>query len=238
MLAVVALASLLTPAHAKDGASKNEVHVAALVGAGVAHNGAAYTVASEDVLDGAALGSAGKVAPGGAAEGSLGSLLMPMGLDVRLHWGRVMVAAGMDWSLVATSGVRMLEYKADPGPPDINRQSDTIGSTFDDAIYSRTWWLQAGGVLGQDAALGFGPRLGARWGWTNLSRGQQVLADVGWAFQPPVLESIDPIRPVVDAALFGGVSLPASDSIALEASNDGKTMFPVVGLDLSVGLMF
>ena len=72
---------------------------------------------------------------------------------------------------------------------------------------------------------------------TGLPRGQQAVASVGWAVQPAVFESLDPVKPVVDAELYGGIELPDANSMALEAAS-GRTLFPVAGLKMSAGLMF
>jgi len=224
------------PANAGDS---SKVRVGVLFGSGLQSNAAAYSVQAAEVLDGAALGSAEKVAPGGSQAGEQGALIFPLQLEARLHRGHLMLHGGFQWGLLASSDETVfLETKTDPGPPDISRQSDTIGSTYDTAAAHRSWWVGAAGVLGQDADMGFGPRIGARWGRSDLPRSQQALASIGWAIQPPVLDSLDPIRPVIDANLYGGVSIPDTDSIALKAASDGQSMFPVVGLDMSVGLMF
>lgn len=230
--------SVFGQAHAEDAASAKDaskVHVGALFGAGLAYSSASYAVDAAQVSDGAAYSSADNVAPSGSSAGEQGALMTPLGVEARLHWRHMMVAAGLDWSVLAGGEQLLLENKQQVGLPDVNTRSDTIARTYDIKGVSPSYWVGASGVLGPDAAAGFGPRLGARWARTGLPRGQQAVASVGWAVQPPLLESLDPVRPMVDAELYGGVELPDADSLVAQASDE---MFMVAGFRTSIGLMF
>ena len=238
MFTSVLLCALTAPAHAEDAAPSrdaSELHVGVLIGAGLGYSGGAYAVDAGQVSDGAAYSSADKVAPGGAQAGEQGALMMPLGFEARLHWRHLMVAGGLDWSVLADEEQLLLENREQVGLPDVSSQSDTIARTYDTSAVSPSYWVGASGVLGPDAAAGFGPRLGARWARTGLPRGQRAVATFGWAVVPPVLESLEPVRPLVDAELYGGVERLDADSIAAQA---GDAMFPVAGFKTSIGLMF
>lgn len=238
MVPSLVLTSLLSVAHAAPAKKdRPELHGMAVFGAGAQYSGATYTVNEASVSEGAQYGAADKIAPGGEQAGSQGALAMPLGVELRLNRGRLMVSAGLDWSLLGTEDSIAVENRQQSGLSDATSQSDTIRGSYDIGTVSPRFSLGASGILGQDADIGFGPRLGARWTRTGLPRGQQAVAAVGWAIQPPVLESLDPVRPVVDFDVFGGVEIPDSDSIARAASADG-TLFPVAGLKANVGLAF
>ncbi|MEZ4318068.1 MAG: hypothetical protein R3F61_11210 [Myxococcota bacterium] len=117
-----------------------------------------------------------------------------------------------------------------PGGTTISRDFQQSANTLDGntaafstpSVRERTWqrgaFLTLGGVLGPDAAYGFGPRIAARTGWYNAPHAVDLTGHVGWAIKPP-LKAKDRadtrVFPVIDTDLFGGVALPFRDSILL-----------------------
>ena len=99
---------------------------------------------------------------------------------------------------------------------------------------NRHLWLGAGVVFGRNAALGFGPRLGLRWGWLNMPHGWELTLNPGLAWQPPVPKGGDRVRPLIDIDLRGGIDIRRNRSL-VEADNP---VHPIFGMTLGLGLTF
>ncbi|MEZ4318067.1 MAG: hypothetical protein R3F61_11205 [Myxococcota bacterium] len=96
------------------------------------------------------------------------------------------------------------------------------GTITTPVVIERTWqrgaFLTVGGVLGKDAAYGFGPRIAARTGWYNAPHAVDITGHLGWSIKPPLgnKDKTDTrVFPVIDTDVFGGVAMPFRDSIFL-----------------------
>ncbi|MFZ5475696.1 MAG: hypothetical protein ACOZNI_02875 [Myxococcota bacterium] len=101
---------------------------------------------------------------------------------------------------------------------------------------NRNLYLGTSVVLGRDAGIGFGPRIGFRIGWTNAPYALQTTAHVGWAFAPPGIKPLgDRVRPFIDVDGRVGASWPFKPSLA---HVDTIEVGAVFGLTAGVGLTF
>jgi hypothetical protein len=121
-------------------------------------------------------------------------------------------------------------------------------------LRERTWqrlvFLGAGGVIGRNASIGFGPRGWARVGWTNVPHAVDLTGHLGYTAQAPFsTKSTGRVRPIVDLDGFGGVLVPFRDSVYI-AGNDvapltaeardkklGRAL-PTFGFTAGIGLTF
>jgi hypothetical protein len=104
--------------------------------------------------------------------------------------------------------------------------------------------MGAGAVLGRDAAIGFGPRIGFRTGWTNLPHAWQTTAHLGYAMQGPSLSTFEGerVRPLLDADFRAGFSYALANSLqttneAPDIAHEARLM-PVFGFTVGGGFTF
>jgi hypothetical protein len=108
---------------------------------------------------------------------------------------------------------------------------------YNEVEINRNLFLGAAVVLGRDAGIGFGPRIGARIGWTNVPYALQTTGHVGLTIAPPGIKPLgDRVRPFVDVDGRLGVSWPFATSLAHTSSP--ITIAPVFGLTAGVGTTF
>lgn len=104
--------------------------------------------------------------------------------------------------------------------------------------FSRNMHMTVGGVLGRDAAAGFGLRGGVRAGLLNAPHAVDLTGRVGYALavKPKKKRKADSrVQALVDTELFGGALLPYGDTIHLLTNQDvGNTAFGVTNDDGSV----
>ncbi len=129
--------------------------------------------------------------------------------------------------------------------PDGNRPPKETCSEVEDVYnirkFNRNIWLGAGVVFGRNAAIGFGPRLAARFGWVNMSHSFQTTLHFGWSIQPPIPEASKRVRPLIDIDARGGVGIARPRSLQMDLAKideDEGRIKPVVGLTIGVGLTF
>jgi hypothetical protein len=95
-------------------------------------------------------------------------------------------------------------------------------------------YMSVGALLGRDAGVGFGPRLVARFGKTNVPYAFQSTLHFGWTLPPPMIKPVgDRVRPYVDIDVRGGVAVPFKASLAHEGG-----VKPVFGAVAGVGTTF
>lgn len=70
-----------------------------------------------------------------------------------------------------------------------------------------------GGMLGKEAALGFGPRGFIRTGFYNAPLAWDLTGHLGYALEAPFSAGTGRVRPMADAGVFGGVMIPMVQSI-------------------------
>jgi len=230
------------------------VRFAFLFSSGLLYNGAAvtYTEPSAEQAAGIDAGSVLGVNVGDAAgliDADLDPAFIPLNLELRGHYNRLMINFGAEFGYGMTDGGdlsntgddtgTLVEYYQHPGNKDAqavlnparNCTAQSDGSISCDEVYNirdfnRYLYMGAGVVLGRDAGIGFGPRFAARFGWTNIPHALQTTAHFGWAFQPPIPEAGGRVRPMIDADLRGGVAIARERSLqrdvadATQADND------------------
>ncbi len=233
------------------------VRFAFVFSSGLLYNGATVTYtepSSEDVASIEA-GDAVGVSLGdttGLVDADLDPAFLPLNLELRAHYNRLMVNFGAEFSLGLTDGGeiqgtgedtgRLIEYYQHPGNNDqggrdevIAVQNPTASCTTDadgnlvdcTEVYNirdfnRYLYLGAGVVLGRDAGIGFGPRFAGRFGWTNIPHAYQTTAHFGWAHQLPVPTAGGRVRPVFDADLRGGVAIARARSLQRDVAESTR----------------
>lgn len=196
------------------------------------------------------------------AELELNPAYVPVNFELRGHYNRLMVAIGAEFGFNANADSVWVEKYFLPGnedaevsqlepvevetDEDLDGDPDTVdtvteyrGKTllYNRAAINRNLYLGASVVLGRDAGIGFGPRIGARIGWSNVPHALQTTAHVGWAFAPPGVKALgDRVRPFVDVDGRVGVAWPFTNSLA--HYTDPVTVAPVFGLVAGVGTTF
>ncbi|MES2639006.1 MAG: hypothetical protein V4850_05970 [Myxococcota bacterium] len=198
----------------------------------------------------------------------LGPSFIPVTFELRGHYNRLMVSFGSEFGFNTGGDdgkAQWIERYRTRGAPDsrvakmqeITRLSDedVNGDGVIDAddtetffaatelLYNRVkinrnLFMGAAVVLGRDAGIGFGPRLGLRVGWTNVPYALQTTAHVGMTLAPPGIKPLgDRVRPFVDVDGRIGASFPFATSLAFD-KNAAITVMPVFGLTAGVGTTF
>ena len=190
---------------------------------------------------------------------------IPLNLQLRGHYNRLMLNVGAEFGYAVTDAddvgsnetgkalserypVRPLKDHPDATVVECNNQG-VCTEVFNNRDFNRHLYLGAGVLLGRDAGIGFGPRLAAQFGWTNLPHAFQTTAHFGWAIQPPIPPAAgERVRPLIDIDLRGGAAITRPDSLhrdLVEASkqdnnrnNDESIAMPVFGLTAGIGLTF
>ncbi len=232
------------------------VRFAFVFSSGLLYNGATvtYTEPSAEDVEGIEAGDVVGVNLGdatGLVDADLDPAFLPLNLELRGHYNRLMINMGAEFSLGLTDGGdlsgtgedtgRLIEYYQHPGNNDqggkdevIAVQNPTASCTTDadgkiscSEIYNirdfnRYLYLGAGMVLGRDAGIGFGPRFAGRFGWTNIPHAYQTTAHFGWAIQPPIPQAGGRVRPMLDADLRGGVAIARQRSLQRDLSASTK----------------
>jgi hypothetical protein len=169
--------------------------------------------------------------------------------ELRGHYNHLMVGLGLEYnvSVAADRGFREIprtqtrEHSPNPDgttQPTRDRILTTVGDrVITDAngqvtsssevlvpyvrelMFQRGVFLNVAGVIGDDAAAGFGPRIGIRTGWYNAPRALDLTAHGGWSVlmtRSKKKEKPDSrVHAIVDANVFAGAMLPHSDTLLL-----------------------
>ena len=187
---------------------------------------------------------------------------IPVNIEFRVHYNRLMVALGSEFGFNANdesvwvenyylpknldaevSQLKEVDNSEDTdGDGTISEDEEDITFVGERLLYNRqtinrNLYLGTSVVLGRDAGIGFGPRLGMRIGGTNVPHALQTTAHVGWAFQPPGIKALgDRVRPFVDVDGRVGASWPFANSLA--HGKEAITVAPVFGIVAGIGSTF
>ncbi len=187
---------------------------------------------------------------------------LPINFELRGHYNRLMVNVGIEAGLnLAGESDGWVEYYqfgknnddttaltgcryVDSGTTDDEGNkvyewdcSGEIYEVYNQQMFNRTLYFGSAVVLGRNAGLGFGPRIGFRVGWKNIPHGIQPTLNLGWALQPPMPEGGERVRPLVDIDLRGGVQVVTQNSLAIPDGENYK-IYPVFGMTVGVGTTF
>ena len=192
---------------------------------------------------------------------------LPMNFELRGHYNRLMVNVGIEpafnmaseedgWVEYYQLGKNKDDGRAVDGPcsfTTIDNNSDGEADTDSDGnvlvesdcgreilnerLLNRNLYFGSAVVLGRNAGLGFGPRIGFRVGWKNIPHGVQPTLNLGWALQPPIPEGGDRVRPLIDIDLRGGVIVSTESSLSIP-SGESYAVNPLFGFTVGVGLTF
>lgn len=196
--------------------------------------------------------------PADSIDADLGPNFIPVTFELRGHYNRLMVSIGSEFGF-NTGGddgdAKWIERYHTRGQPDadvvrlkevtvVDPDTDESDTSFvagerlyNEVEINRNLFLGAAVVLGRDAGIGFGPRIGARIGWTNVPYALQTTGHVGLTIAPPGIKPLgDRVRPFVDVDGRLGVSWPFATSLAHTSSP--ITIAPVFGLTAGVGTTF
>jgi hypothetical protein len=155
---------------------------------------------------------------------------------------------------VGTVEEQVLDDNGDPipvldedGNPEVDGDGNPVYQTerlpygskaYNEVEINRDIYVGASVVLGRDAGIGFGPRIGFRVGWTNVPYALQTTAHVGLTLAPPGIKPVgDRVRPFVDVDARAGLSWPFASSLAFDPDK-AVTVLPVFGLTAGVGTTF
>lgn len=185
------------------------------------------------------------------AEIQLAPAYVPLNLELRAHYNRLMVAMGWEFGFNtggADRNAQWIERFQTPGyddsvvtsvdVDDADGDDDTTESlpVYHEVGFNREFYLGVSALLGRDAGVGFGPRIGGRVGWTDVPYALQPTLNVGWNVAPPVLKLRgDRVRPFLDLDLRAGMSIPFKTSLAYTESFE---FHPVFGATAGVGSTF
>ncbi|MDP2312166.1 MAG: hypothetical protein Q8P41_04620 [Pseudomonadota bacterium] len=204
--------------------------------------------------------------PASEIDTDLGPSYVPVAFELRGHYNRLMVSLGTEFGFNTggddgkaqwieryhTRGnpeadVAKLKRIEVPSEEDINEDGVVDAQDVEERFVAtellynqvkinRNIFMGASVVLGRDAGIGFGPRLGVRVGWTNVPYALQTTAHLGMTLAPPGIKPLgDRVRPFVDVDGRVGASFPFATSLAHTAP---ITVAPVFGLTAGVGTTF
>jgi hypothetical protein len=187
---------------------------------------------------------------------------LPINFELRGHYNRLMVNVGIEAGLnlasgsdgwveyyqfgdnndttAALTGCRWVDEVVEAGEVVAEGYWDCSGEIYEvynQRLFNRTLYFGSAVVLGRNAGLGFGPRVGFRVGWKNIPHGIQPTLNLGWALQPPVPEGGERVRPLIDIDLRGGVQVVTDRSLAIPEGETYK-LYPVFGMTVGAGLTF
>ncbi len=188
---------------------------------------------------------------------------LPINFELRGHYNRLMVNVGIEAGLnladgsdgwveyyqfgenndttAGLTGCRWIETEYDNNGDVITDGywdcTGDIYEVYNQQLFNRTLYFGSAVVLGRNAALGFGPRVGFRVGWKNIPHGIQPTLNLGWALQPPMPKGGERVRPLIDIDLRGGIQVANGRSLAIPEGED-YAIYPVFGMTVGAGLTF
>jgi len=223
------------------------VRFAAVFSAGVLYNGGTVT-SNTDLTSLASSQTNGASAPSTKQflKAQPTPATVPFNFELRGHYNRLMVNLGGEFGYEAGGNGGWQEYYQTPGHKTAQTVAqkatgcDANGANCDEVYHSNAFnrylYMGAGVVFLRDAGIGFGPRLAARVGWTNLPHAIQTTGHFGWSIQPGFLPAGQRVRPLVDIDGRAGVAVGIDKSLSKDLGF--KALQPVFGLTLGVGLTF
>lgn len=156
---------------------------------------------------------------------------VPILYHLRGHYGRFMFAYGYEYSknIANEDGVWLGAYQTDPYQLEASLKAECSSAggatedcpdgaaTYESAVRELDWqrlgFIEIGGVLMKDAAIGFGPRGAVRFGWYNVPHAYDLTFHAGFSEEAPIGASTGRVRPLVDVDFFAGVMLPYGDTL-------------------------
>jgi hypothetical protein len=176
---------------------------------------------------------------------------IPLNFELRAHYNRLMLAVGAEFSWNSNGAeAPWAETYRTPGSPDaqvlspdkndLDEDGDTQEKIVDyhDVVANRDLYLGASAVLGRDAGVGMGPRIGARIGWSNVPYALQTTAHVGMTIPAPGIKAPgERVRPFIDVDGRAGLSWPFPESLAFD-EDKSVTVLPLLGLTAGIGTTF
>ncbi len=220
------------------GGSDNQFPVlfSGKVGAGMLYNGAAVTLP-----DGLTAEEQAALAEGEAPalpEAELNSSTMPVNLELRAHYNRMMTAVGMTFGLNLEGDAGWAERY---GPwqdehvtvneEDPYSDEGELNEALNSSVFNRYMYIGWSILLLKDAGIGLGPRIGFRLGWTNMPYAFQPTLNVGYNQTLEKFSINDRVRAYADVDIQLGASVPMGNSISQKVA-------PVAGIVLGVGSTF
>ncbi|MBW2257286.1 MAG: hypothetical protein JRI25_22195 [Deltaproteobacteria bacterium] len=154
---------------------------------------------------------------------------VPLFAQLRMHYVRLMVVVGAEFSLAL----------ADPGYQDYYQMGDghTAYETGSDTEALKTLQINRliygglGLVLFRKASLGIGPRGYIRGGWYNAPHMLDLTLHGGLTAEPPGMEQEGRVRFIIDAEGFIGALIPFGDT-------QFDSVLPSFGVTIGAGMTF
>jgi hypothetical protein len=174
-----------------------------------------------------------------ALDSDLGPSYIPLNIELRGHYNRLMVAFGLEagFNTGGEDGDKQwIENFYVQGHPEAtvigtgDKDTDDSGSKKDETLFhevdvNRNVYLGIGVVLGRDAGIGFGPRFATRIGWTNVPYSLQTTGHFGWTLPMPFVKNLgDRVRPLVDVDARLGAVWPFRESLAHTCDNKKRPL--------------
>ena len=238
------------------------VRFATIVSTGVLYNGASISIDNpgSSLLPSDLLASS-------TPESTFDSNAIPFDFEMRLHYNRLMFNFGIEGGYAASSD-GWVEYFQTPGVnssktwenndqvatydltdcEDVDTDGDEIADTIQcpDALnvrsFNRHLYVGLGAVLGRDAAIGFGPRIAAQFGWVNMPHSFQPTLHFGWALPAPLGDFTGRFRPMIDIDGRAGMAVARARSLQLDRvdadPDNEKLIMPVFGLNIGIGFTY
>ena len=239
-----------------------------LGGTGVTFSSVKYTPPSEEQLTQVATSSASVGGPpnlfnllGGLDQITPNASGIPINVQLRGHYGRLMIPVGLQYSLgvgkdEAYDDLKFRDSfqawnKAEEGYDHYNMlacepvatgtgaSSELVCSAVLRArTFQRLAYTGVGVVLGRKASIGYGYRGWIRTGWYNGPHAVDLTGHLGLAANPFLKKPDGRANPVLDLDFWGGGMIPFRDSIYINGDNKQGPIIPLFGLQVLAGSTF
>ncbi len=134
---------------------------------------------------------------------------VPIILQLRGHYNRLMVVAGLDLIANITGDPWIDNYQTGDGHSVVD---GTGAEALKEASFSRLTYIGAGVVLGTEASAGIGPRGWVRTGWYHVPHTIDATMHLGITTEAPGGMGSGRTKVLLDAEAFGGAMIPLGDS--------------------------
>ncbi len=255
----------------EDNTGGFPIRFALLGGTGVTFSSLKYTAPTEEQLtqqatSAAAAGSTPDFfALAGLADGiSPNAEGIPFNVQLRGHYGRLLIPVGLQYSLGVNKdeeGYGDTKYrdsfqawnKAEEGYEHYNMLDcspvDTgtgtgvttevvCSSVLRARTFQRLAYTGVGVVLGRKASIGYGYRGWIRTGWYNAPHAVDLTGHLGLAANPFLKKPDGRANPVLDLDFWGGGMIPFRDSVYINGDNKQGPFIPIFGLQVLAGSTF
>lgn len=238
------------------------VRFAVLAGTGIMYSGAHPEVDTElnpSDVSGATTPDESQVT--GRVSPNLKPAYVPIDFELRGHYNRLMVEIGTELGVNVGEEAQWIENYWLPGHEagvvfqydDVDAHVDADGAlilndngepvyyvegapVYNEQKLNRLIYITHAIVLGRDAAIGVGPRIGLQVGWSNLPHALVTQAHAGWTLVVPGFTGTGRVRPIVDIDVRGGTSFPFKHSMSHDEHQ--ITVDPLFGLAAAAGVTF